>query len=70
LVQCIELLPTGRQQAKTSPETCRADIERSINGNCCIFLVTYAVVLMTHGHTNIKETTLMKRLHTNTLEHT
>jgi hypothetical protein len=25
-----------------------------VNGNCCISLVPYIVVLMTHGHTNIK----------------
>jgi hypothetical protein len=31
-----------------------ADLKRSINGNCCILLVTYTVVLMMHGHTNIK----------------
>jgi hypothetical protein len=33
--------------AKTSPETCIADLKRSINGNPCILLVSYAVVLTT-----------------------
>jgi len=33
--------------------TCRADLKRSINGICCILLVAYIVVLMTHGLTNI-----------------
>jgi hypothetical protein len=28
---------------KTSPETCRADLKRSVNWNCCILLVTYTV---------------------------
>jgi hypothetical protein len=28
--------------------------KRSINGSYCILLVTYTIVLMTHGHTNIK----------------
>jgi len=27
---------------------------RSINENCCILLVAYIVVLMLHGHTNVK----------------
>ena len=44
--------------ASLSPETCRADsnrsIQRSINGICCIFLVAYIVVLMTHVLTNVK----------------
>jgi hypothetical protein len=51
LVQCTDLLPTGdtaemelptvvpSQPAKTSPETCRADLRGSVNGNCCILLV-------------------------------
>ena len=42
------------------PETCTADsnrsIKRSINKNCCILLVTYIIVLMMHGLTNIKFT--------------
>jgi hypothetical protein len=29
---------------KTVPETCRADLKRSLNGNYCILLVTYTVV--------------------------
>ena len=37
-----------------SPETCRADSKRSINGICCILLVAYIVVLTVHGLTNIK----------------
>jgi len=44
--------------ASLSPETCRADsnksIKRSINENCCIMLVAYIVVLMMHGLTNVK----------------
>jgi hypothetical protein len=39
--------------AKTSPETCRADLKLSINGDCCISLVTYLVILTMHGDTNI-----------------
>ena len=39
--------------ASLSPETCTADsnrsIKRSINENCCISLVAYVVVPMTHG---------------------
>jgi hypothetical protein len=50
LVQRTDLLLTG----ETSPETCRADLKRSIKGNFCILLVTYIVILTTHGHTNIK----------------
>ena len=38
-----------------SPETCTADLKRSINGICCILLVVYVVVLMMHGLTNIKK---------------
>ena len=34
--------------ASLSPETCRADLKRSMNGICCI------VVLMMHDLTNIK----------------
>ena len=37
-----------------SPETCRADLERWINGICCIVLVAYVIILMMHGITNIK----------------
>jgi hypothetical protein len=37
-----------------SPETCRADLKRSINGICCILLVANFVVLVMQGHTNIK----------------
>jgi len=40
--------------ASLSPETCRADSNRSINENCCILLVAYIVVLMMHGLKNIK----------------
>jgi len=40
--------------ASLSPETCRADLKRSINGICRILLVVYFVVLMMHGLTNIK----------------
>ena len=36
-----------------SPETCRADLKRSINRICCKLLVTYIVVVLTHGLTNI-----------------
>ena len=73
LVQCTDIA-AGRQQyrcivpkavytvtwrwASLSPETCRADlkrsIKRSINGICCILLVAYFVVLMMHSLTNIK----------------
>ena len=46
--------------ASLSPETCRADsnrsIKRSINENCCILLVAFIVDLMMHGLTNIKFT--------------
>jgi hypothetical protein len=50
---------------KTSPETCRADWKRSINRHCCILLVTYTIVLMMHGHTNISivQFTNMKYMH-------
>jgi len=37
-----------------SPETCRDDLKRSMNGIYCILLVAYVVVLMIHGLTNIK----------------
>ena len=37
-----------------SPETCVADLKRSINGNCCILLIAYIVILMIHGLTNVK----------------
>jgi hypothetical protein len=40
--------------ANLSPETCRADLKRSINGICCILLVAYIVVLVMHRHTDIK----------------
>ena len=40
--------------ASLSPETCRADLKRSINRICCVLLVAYVVVLMTYGLTNIK----------------
>jgi hypothetical protein len=42
LVQRTDLLPTGDT---VEMETCRADLKRSINGNCCTLLVTYTVVL-------------------------
>jgi len=37
-----------------SPETCRADTNRSIKENCCILLIAYIVVLKTHGLTYVK----------------
>ena len=43
----------SRGWASFSPETCRADLKRSINGICCILLVAYIGVLMMHGITNI-----------------
>ena len=39
--------------ASLSPETCKADLKRSIDGICCFLLVAYIVVLMMHGLTNI-----------------
>ena len=40
-----------------SPETCRADsnrsIKRSIKENVCIFLVAYTIVLRTYSLTNV-----------------
>ena len=44
----------SRGWASLSPETCRADLKRSINGICCIFLVAYVVILTMHGITNIE----------------
>ena len=40
--------------ASLLPETCRADLRRSINGICCILLAAHIVALMTHCLTNIK----------------
>ena len=38
-----------------SPETCRADLKRlKIEKSCCILLVAYIVVLVMHGHADIK----------------
>jgi len=37
-----------------SPETCRADLERSINGICCMMLVTCIAVLMLNILKNVK----------------
>ena len=51
-VYTVKILSWG--WASLSPETCRADLKRSINGICCILLVAYIVVLMMHGLTNIK----------------
>ena len=52
--------------ASLSPEICRADsnrsIKRSINENCCIWLVAYIVVLMMHGLTNAKVVLMMHGL--------
>ena len=43
--------------ASLSPETCRVDLKRSINGIYCVLLVAYIVVLlMMHGRTNINFT--------------
>jgi hypothetical protein len=40
--------------ANLSPETCSADLKRSINRICCILLVPYIVVLVMPGHTYIE----------------
>ena len=40
--------------ANLSPETCRAYLKRLINEKFVILLVAYIVVLVMHGHTNIK----------------
>jgi hypothetical protein len=42
------LLPTG------DTAEMELKIKRSINGICCILLVAYIIVLMMHGHTDIK----------------
>jgi len=42
--------------ASLSPETCTVHLKRSIYGMCCILLVAYVLVLMTHGLTNVKQT--------------
>ena len=55
---CIYSQKCSWRWASLSPETSRADsnrsIKRSINENCCILLVAYIVVLMMHGLTNVK----------------
>jgi len=57
-VHCTKAVYTikkcSREWMSLLPETCRADLKRSINGICCILLVAYIIVLMTHGLTNIK----------------
>ena len=68
-VQCTDIAADRQQYrcivprcswkwASLSPETCTANlkrsIKRSINGICCILLVAYFVVLMMHSLTNIK----------------
>ena len=57
---CIYRQKCSWRWASLSPETCRADsnrsIKRSINKNCCIVLVAHIVVLMMHGLTNVKPT--------------
>ena len=41
--------------ANLLPETCRADWRRLINEkSCCILLVAYIVVLVMHGHTDVR----------------
>ena len=55
---CIYSQKCSWRWVKLSPETCRADsnrsIKRSIKENYCILLVAYIVVLMTHSLTNVK----------------
>ena len=62
LVQCTDIAAEicicnkrcSWRWASLSPETCRADSNRSIKENCGILLVPYIVVLMMHGLTNVK----------------
>jgi hypothetical protein len=42
--------------ASLSPETCRADLKRSINGICCILLVAYSVVLKSYALCSYEQT--------------
>jgi hypothetical protein len=55
---CIYSLKCSWWWAILSPETCRADsnrsIKRSINEKCCILLVAYIIVLIMHILTNFK----------------
>ena len=43
---CIYSQKVLLRMGELSPETCRADLKRSINGICCILLVAYIVVLI------------------------
>ena len=55
---CLYSQKCSWRWASLSPETCRADSNRSIKisikESCCISLVAYIVVLMTHFLTNVK----------------
>jgi hypothetical protein len=46
-----------------SPETCRVDLKRSINGICCSLLVGYITVLVMHGqvqnNTSVDQTNIL-----------
>jgi len=43
--------------ASVSPETCRADLKRPINGICCILLVAYIVRLKHFNHQTSQNST-------------